>query len=224
MPTLVFWIDVDNTLLNNDEVKEKLDQTLRGEVGDALAERFWTIYEQVRIEQSVVDIPLSLTRLRERTSLTEMDEATYRHVHSIFDNFPFYTELYPYALETLHYLRTIGLPVIVSDGDLQFQAEKIFNSGIAEAVEGRILLYVHKQQHLDELQQRYPADHYVCIDDKPDILTDVKTLLHEKITTVFVKQGKYAAGNKPDYFAPDISIDHIGDLRSLSQSGFLLKR
>ncbi|HEU5227908.1 MAG TPA: hypothetical protein VFU49_08870, partial [Ktedonobacteraceae bacterium] len=170
--TLVFWLDVDNTLLSNDDVKEDLDQHLQVELGPTLTRRFWEIYEQVRKEKDVVDIPLALARLREETPLSAMDEQTYRHVHSIFDNYPFYDRLYPHTLETLQHLRTLGLTVIVSDGDLCFQAEKIVNSSLAEAVEGRVLLFIHKQQHLDEIMQRYPADHYVMIDDKPDILQD----------------------------------------------------
>ena len=132
MPTLIFWIDVDNTLLDNDYAKDDLDQHIQVELGPKLAARFWDIYEQVRQERAVVDIPLALERLREQTSLTEMDEEAYRHVWSIFNNYPFFKALYPHVLETLSYLRTLGLTVIVSDGDMLFQAEKIINSNLAE--------------------------------------------------------------------------------------------
>ncbi|HYK85202.1 MAG TPA: hypothetical protein VEV19_07545 [Ktedonobacteraceae bacterium] len=220
MPTLVFLIDVDNTLLANDDVKENFDAHLQVELGPRLTARFWDIYEQVRKESGVVDIPLSLQRLREQTPHSEMDHLTFAHVQSIFDNFPFFQYLYPHALETLAYLRTIGLPVIVSDGDSFFQAEKIFNSNLANAVEGRVLIYIHKQEHLDEVLATYPADHYAMIDDKPDILADSKALLGDRLTTVFVQQGKYAS-NKPDTFTPDISVLHFGDLRSLQADQFL---
>ena len=221
MPTLIFWIDVDNTLLDNDYVKSDLDQHIQVELGPNLAARFWDLYEQVRQERSVVDIPLALERLREQTSLAEMDEEVYRHVGSIFNNYPFFKTLYPHVLETLSYLRTLGLTVIVSDGDMFFQAEKIINSNLAEAVEGRVLLYIHKQEHLDETIKVYPGDHYVLIDDKPDILDDTKRLLGERITTVFVEQGKYAAGIKPDNFAPDLTVLHFGDLRDYTAEQFL---
>ena len=221
MPTLIFWIDVDNTLLDNDYVKSDLDQHIQVELGPKLAARFWDLYEQVRLERSVVDIPLALERLREQTSLAEMDEEVYRHVGSIFNNYPFFKTLYPHVLETLSYLRTLGLTVIVSDGDMFFQAEKIINSNLAEAVEGRVLLYIHKQEHLDETMKAYPGDHYVLIDDKPDILDDTKRLLGERITTVFVEQGKYAAGIKPDNFAPDLTVLHFGDLRDYTAEQFL---
>lgn len=212
MPTLVFWIDVDNTLLANDDLKADLDQHIQAMLGSKLAQRFWDFYEQAREEKDVVDIPLALTRLREQVSLAEMDDERYRHVRSLFDNYPFFNRLYPQVLETLHYLRTLGLTVIVSDGDLIFQAEKIVNSALAEAVEGRVLLYVHKQQHLEETMNAYPGDHYVLIDDKPTILADTKQLLGEHVTTVFVAQGKYASDQKPDNFTPDLSVLHIGDL------------
>ncbi len=220
MPSLVFWIDVDNTLLDNDEVKKTLDEHLQVELGAQLTRRFWEIYEQVRQQEGVVDIPLSLRKLREDTPLTELDDQTYQHVHSLFDNFPFIQALYPHTLETLKYLNTLGRTVIVSDGDLDFQAEKIFNSSLADAVSGQVLLFTHKQQHLDEIMQHYPADHYAMIDDKPDILDETKKQLGEKVTSVFVKQGKYAAGEISEHFCPDLSVEHIGDLRNYSAAHF----
>jgi len=222
MATLVFLIDVDNTLIANDEVKNNLDADLQVELGPALTKRFWELYEQARHESGVVNIPLALARLREQTPLSEMDEQTYLHVHSLFDNYPFFDALYPGALETLHYLRTLGLTVIVSDGDMFFQPEKIFRSDLAETVEGRVLIYVHKQQHLQEIMQMYPADHYVMIDDKPEILADSKLIMGGCLTTVFVEQGKYAATDqKPANFTPDISVLHIADLMNYSAEQFL---
>lgn len=221
MPGLVFFIDVDNTLIDNDGVKKDLDAHLRVELGPELADRFWELYEQVRAEEGVVDIPAALRRLRQGTSLAELDEQTFLHVVSIFDNYPFYRALYPHVVETLEHLCTIGLTVIVSDGDRVFQAEKIFNSNLAEIVEGRVLLYVHKQQHLDEMMRLYPADHYAMIDDKPQILADSKAIMGDRLTTVFVKQGKYAAGELPANFRPDISVLHIGDLRTYGAEQFL---
>lgn len=221
MSTLAFLIDVDNTLIANDDVKRDYDAHLQVEMGPALTERFWDIYEQVRKECDVVNIPLALQRLREQTSLEELDEQTDLHVHSIFDNYPFYQALYPYTLETLAYLRTIGLTVIVSDGDMFFQQEKIFASNLAEAVEGRVLLYIHKQEHLDEVMARYPADHYAMIDDKPQILVDSKAIMGKRLTTVFVQQGKYAE-EQPPGFTPDISVLHLADLRSYKADQFFI--
>ena len=221
MPTLVFLIDVDNTLIDNDFVKSDLEAHIKVEMGETLNNRYWELYERARRERGVVDIPLALQWLREQTPLSELDEERYAHVHSLFDNYPFINALYPHALETLRYLGTLGLTVIVSDGDLCFQAEKIINSALAETVEGRVLLYGHKQEHLHEIVELYPADHYVMIDDKPEILTDSKLIWGDKLTTVFVQQGKYAAGVKPQNFQPDISVQHIGDLRHYSREQFL---
>ena len=148
MTTLAFLLDVDDTLLNNDAVKEDYDRLLRAEIGPTLTKRFWNIYEQVRAERDVVDIPLSLKRLREQTSLQELDEQTYKRVLSIFYDDPFSKALYPHTLETLQYLSTLGLTVIVSDGDPVFQAMKIVNSQLGKAVEGRVLIYTHQQDPL----------------------------------------------------------------------------
>ena len=221
MPGLVFFIDVDNTLIDNDGVKKDLDAHLQVELGPRLAARFWELYEKVREEEGVVDIPVALKRLREQTSLTELDEQTFLHVVSIFDNYPFYRAVYPHVIETLEHLCTIGVTVIVSDGDRVFQAEKIVNSDLAEIVEGRVLLYVHKQQHLDEMMRLYPADHYAMIDDKAQILADSKAIMGNRLTTVFVRQGKYAAGELPANFRPDITVLHIGDLRTYTAEQFL---
>lgn len=221
MPTLVFLLDVDNTLIDNDGVKEDIDEHLKVEIGEQLTSRYWELYEQAREESEVVNIPLALERLRAATPLAVMDEETYRHVHSIFYNYPFYDKLYPHALETLRHLRTLGLTVIVSDGDMVYQPEKIDRGSLAETVEGRVLIYIHKQEHLDEIKQRYPADHYVMIDDKPQILADCHAIMGDMLTTVFVEQGKYAVNQHPADFTPDISVLHIGDLRSYTAGQFL---
>lgn len=220
MPTLAFLLDVDNTLLANDDVKEDFDAHIRVQLGPTLADRYWDIYEEIRREREVVDIPSALAKLREETPLSELDEITFAHVQSIFDNYPFFQALYPHTLETLKYLSALGRTVIVSDGDAVFQAGKIFNSDLAHAVNGRVLIYIHKQEHLQEILNLYPADHYAMIDDKPQILVDSKAILAERLTTVFVKQGKYAQQEPPN-FRPDISVEHIGDLRSYTAEQFL---
>ena len=222
MQTLVFLIDVDNTLLDNDAIKADWDKQLQVELGPKLTRRFWEIYEQVRKEREIVDIPLALSRLREQTPSTELDEQTYQHVHSLFDNYPFHKRLYPYAIETLEHLRTMGLTVIISDGDLVFQAEKITRSLLAQAVEGRVLLFTHKQEHLDEIMRAYPADHYVMIDDNPQILHASKQIMRDRLTTVFVAQGHYASGQLPEGFVPDLTVPHIGDLRNYRKEQLLL--
>ncbi|GCE16328.1 HAD family hydrolase [Dictyobacter kobayashii] len=220
MPALVFWIDVDNTLLDNDGIKEKQNQFLQTDLGPALTERYWELYEEVRKERGVVDIPLALQYFRERTSQEELSDYTFQHVASMFENFPFQKALFPHVLETMEYLNSIGTVVIVSDGDLNYQAEKIFSSALADAVSGRVLLFVHKQEHIEDIQQRYPADHWVIIDDKPKILFDVKQSMGDKMTTVFVKQGKYAKEPFPEAYVPDITVEHIADVRNVPAEQF----
>ena len=147
MQSLVFLLDVDNTLLDNDAIKEDWAKQLQAMVGPALARRFWEIYEQVRREREVVDIPLALSRLREEVPITEMDEQTYQRIRTLFEDYPFYKKLYPDAIKTLEYLRSIGLTVIVSDGDQVFQAKKIVRSRLLEAVEGRVMILTHTARH-----------------------------------------------------------------------------
>lgn len=221
MSRLAFWIDVDNTLLNNDDVKKDQDSALRIELGPELTQRYWDIYEEVRKERGVVDIPLTLKRFREQVPTSEISDVQYQHAVSLFMNYPFPRQLYPQALETLQYLNTLGTTVIVSDGDLAYQAEKIFESNIAHVVEGRVLLYTHKQEHIEEILKLYPAEHVASIDDKPQILEDMKRLLGDKVTTVFVKQGKYARERFSDGFTPDISVDHIADLQQIGAEQFV---
>lgn len=221
MPTLVFWLDVDNTLLNNDEVKIEQDQALQNELGPELAKNYWDIYEDVRHELGVVNIPLALERFREQVPESVIDNTRYEHVVSLFMNYPFPKQVYPGALETLSYLSTLGTTVVVSDGDLTYQAEKIFESNIANAVDGRVLLYVHKQEHLDEIKKKYPADHAVTIDDKPQILEDIKSILGDSVTTVFVEQGKYAKEGFSEGFTPDIAVKNIADVQHITVEQFL---
>ena len=221
MTRLAFLLDVDNTLLANDEVKKNLDLRLHPTLGEKLAQRFWEIYEQVRQEKGVVDIPLSLQRLRAEVPAAALDEATYQQAHAVFDTYPFFENLYPHVIETLHHLRELGLTVIVSDGDQYFQAEKIVNSHLAAAVEGRVLIYTQKQKHLEEILQRYPSDQYIMVDDKAGILADSKALLGKRLVTVFVRQGKYAQEALPANFVPDIDVDHIGELRAFAAEQFL---
>src|SRR5207302_3741046 len=208
-------------LLDNDAIKKDWDEQLQVELGPKLTTRFWKMYEQVRKERGVVDIPLALSRLREQTPSTELDEQLYQHVRSLFFDYPFYKRLYPYTIETLEHLRTMGATVIVSDGDLVFQAVKIIKSHLAEAVEGRVLLFTHKQEHLDEIMRAYPGDHYVMVDDNPQILHASKQIMRDRLTTVFVAQGHYASGQLPEGFVPDLTVQHIGDLRNYRKEQFL---
>ncbi|WP_052889138.1 HAD family hydrolase [Thermogemmatispora carboxidivorans] len=225
MFTLVFWIDVDNTLLDNDHVKAELEGELRAMLGDALTERFWSLYEAVRHERSIVDIPEALRRLRAETSLQELPEAIFQQACDLFAQYPFATALYPEVQETLAHLSQLGLTVIVSDGDHLFQAEKIVNSHLAEAVGGRVLIYDHKERHLEETMRRYPGEHYVAVDDRLDLLAACKAQVGERLTTIFVRQGRHAEEGlrQPGHYQADRSVEAIGQLRYYKATDFLLE-
>ena len=213
---IVFLLDVDNTLLNNDGAKHEIEHRLDEGVGVAATARFWQIYEEVRKEIGVVDIPLTVERYH-----AEHPDPTADTIEAIVDHFPYSDFVYPGTFETLRHLNDLGTPVILSDGDQGFQMYKVVQSGLARAVEGNVLLYIHKQEHIKEIVSLFAARHYVMIEDKPTILVAMKQLLGDKVTTILVKQGKYANEPLPDGFTPDLTLPGIGDVAHLSRDQFL---
>ena len=220
MRKLVFLIDVDNTILDNDGVKSDMERQLLAILGPALATRFWELYEVVRKETDVVDFVDVMRRLREEfpANAQAFDAAS----DALF-NWDFRPRLYPRAIDTILHLKTLGTPVIVSDGDPVFQPGKIHQAGVTEAVDGRVLIFVHKEKRLPAVQAYLNAEHYVLIDDKPGILMRSKAVLGGRLTTVHVLQGKYALDPKyaVDY-KPDIVVKHISDLLKCTAEDFLL--
>jgi hypothetical protein len=204
----VIILDCDNTLFDNDALKNNLDIQLRGLLGEPLLEQFWSVYEEVRELTGTVDYPLTFERFRPYVP----QETTLRQLRMIIMQYPFADYLYPQSLATLDYLKTIALPVIVSDGDTIYQPIKIVESGLAEAVEWRVQIAIHKEDHLEELFARWPAPYYVMVDDKQRILAATKARFPERFVTVHVRQGHY--GTTPEHVspAPDLTIDTIGDL------------
>ncbi len=220
MRKLVFLIDVDNTILNNDGVKSDMEQRLLAILGSKLAARFWELYEVVRKETDVVDFVETLRRLREEfpADATSIDAAS----DALF-NWDFCPRLYPRAIETILHLKSLGQPIIVSDGDPVFQPSKIHQCGVTDAVDGHVLIFVHKEKCLPAVEAYFSAEHYVLIDDKPGILMRSKAALGDRLTTVHVLQGKYALDPKHavDY-QPDIVVEHISDLLKCGADDFLL--
>jgi FMN phosphatase YigB (HAD superfamily) len=207
---VVFLFDVDNTLLDNDRVAADLQRHLANEFGAEGAREYWRIFEQLRGELGYADYLGALQRYR-----VEHARAPRLLVVSHFlINYPFAERLFPDAVKVIKHVEQWGAAVILSDGDVVFQPLKISRSGLADAVSGRVLIYVHKEQELDNVEQRYPAEHYVLVDDKLRILTAIKKLLGPRVTTVFVRQGHYATDPKTvgTYPPADISIARIGDL------------
>ena len=206
---VVFLLDVDNTLLDNDRIIEDLRAALTRELGAGKDRRFWAIFEEHRRELGYADYLGALQRFR----MEDPHDTNLLEISSMLVNYPFRERLYPGAMDVIRHLSQWGSTVILTDGDVVFQPLKIERSGLAAAVGGRVLLYVHKEQELAEVERRFPADEYVLVDDKVRILTDVKAIWGTRVTTVFPKQGHYAADpDVADYPKPDCTIDHIADL------------
>jgi FMN phosphatase YigB (HAD superfamily) len=210
---LVFLYDVDNTLLNNDALKQNLDAQLDALLGVPESDLFWRIYEEVREEEDVVDIPAALQRFEEQCTNGPLCAA----VRGVFARVDFPHYLYPGALETLRYTATLGTNVIVSDGDQVFQRTKIAQSGIEAAVDGHVLIYVHKEDCVDDIRAQYPGRHYVMVDDKPRILKALPLRFDGDLRTVCVCHGKYARDpQRPADLSPDLTIAGIADLQEYS--------
>lgn len=209
---VVFLVDVDNTLLDNDRVTADLRRHLEREVGHERQGRYWAIFEELREQLGYADYLGALQRYR----VEYPRDPHLLTVSHFLVNYPFANRLYPMSLDVIDHLKSMGTPVILSDGDVVFQPRKVERSGLFEALDGNVLIYVHKEQELDDVAARYPADHYVLVDDKLRILDSVKKVWGDRVTTVFPKQGHYA--NDPEVLAAyppaDVSIDRIGDLVS----------
>src|ERR1700733_15239668 len=206
----VFLFDVDNTLLNNDAVQDDLGDHLEREFGRVKRDRYWAIFEELRAQMGYADYLGALQRYR----LENLDDQQLLLMSSFLVDYPFPKQLYPGALAARRHGRRIGPTVILSDGDVVFQPRKIQRSGIWEAVEGRVLIYLHKEKMLEAVAHRYPAKHYVMVDDKVRILAAMKESWGSKLTTIFPRQGHYAhdAAEVAKYPAPDITLDAIGAL------------
>jgi FMN phosphatase YigB (HAD superfamily) len=217
---VVFLVDVDNTLLDNDRVIADLMRHLEREVGHERQQRYWAIFEQLRAELGYADYLGALQRYR----LDYPRDPHLLTVSSFLVNYPFANRLYPNSLDVLDHLKESGPAVILSDGDVVFQPRKVERSGLLEAVDGNVLIYVHKEQELEDVEQRYAADHYVLVDDKLRILAAVKQIWGDRVTTVQPLQGHYARDpiEQSSYPAADFTIERIGDLVNFDVPAALL--
>jgi FMN phosphatase YigB (HAD superfamily) len=215
---LVFLLDVDNTLLDNDRIIADLREHLEREFDVASSDRYWTVFEAMRSELGYADYLGALQRYR--ADVEADDDAAYRllSLSTFLIDYPFADRLYPRALDVVAHLGRLGQTVILSDGDVVFQPRKVQRSGLWDAVDGRVLIYIHKEQMLDTAQRRYPARRYVMVDDKQRVLTAMKEVLGVRLVTVFARQGHYAhdPANIARYPAADVSVDNIGDLLELA--------
>lgn len=211
---VVFLLDVDNTLLDNDKVIADLRQHLEQEFGTVSSDRYWSIFEALRKELGYADYLGALQRYRVDAELGLNGDSRLLEMSGYLIDYPFADVLYAGSLAVIGRLDKFGQTVILSDGDAVFQPRKVQRSGIREAVDGRVLIYIHKEEMLDRMQQRYPARHYVMVDDKLRILAAMKAVMHDKLTTVFVRQGHYAldAAVVAAFPQADFSVERIGDL------------
>ena len=210
---MVFFFDVDNTLLDNDRVTADLRAYLRREVGARRASQYWEIFERLRSKLGYADYLGALQRYRIEHPL----DLRLLAVSRFLLDYPFVRRLFPHALEVIARVQRRGEAVILTDGDVVFQPHKIDASGLLRAFRRRALIYVHKERQLADVRSRYPADHYVLVDDKLRILAAVKKIWRDRVTTVFVRQGHYARDPKAlaRYPAADVSVRRIGDLRRI---------
>jgi len=214
----VFLLDVDNTLLDNDRFGADLTAKLDELFGIPARERYWSLFQSLRDEVGYADYLGALQRFRSGLD----DDPHLLVISGYLLEYPFVELLFPQALEVIAHLQRFGRPVILSDGDVVFQPRKIHRSGIWDAVRGNVLIYIHKEQVLDHVQERRPAAHYVMVDDKPHLLAAMKRVLGSRLTTVFVRQGHYALapGSNEVHPAPDRIIERIADLLQTTSENF----
>ena len=212
----VYLFDVDNTLLDNDRFSSDLDAHLTQALGDAGRVRYRQLYDELRTSRGYADYLEPLQHLRDDF----VADPDLLQLSTFLLDYPFADRVLPGALELLRSLSSASRPVILSDGDVVFQPRKIRRSGLWDAVEGRVHVYLHKEHMLAAVQEAYPASHYVMVDDKPGLLAAIKQLMGDRVTTVFVRQGHYAtdAALAAAPLKPDVSIGHIAQLREHLQS------
>jgi FMN phosphatase YigB (HAD superfamily) len=217
----IFLLDVDNTLLDNDRFTADLGERLEKSFGAAQRARYWDIFAQRRASLGLADYLGSLQEFRAGLD----DDPQLLDMSQYLLEYPFASRLFPRALEAVAHLRDLGSPVVLSDGDIVFQPRKIQRSGIWDAVEGRVMIYLHKEKVLDHMQRRFPARHYVMVDDKANILASMKAALGTQLTTVFVRQGHYALAAESNSVvpAPDLVIERIGDLLNHNLTDFKVR-
>jgi len=216
---IVFLFDVDNTLLFHDKVSADLRRHLEHEVGPERAQRYWHMFEAIRNELGYADYLGALQRYR----LEYPRDPHLLTVSYYLMRYPFANRLFPEAIDAVQHVQNFGTAAILSDGDVVFQPHKLFRSGLFEVFDGNVLIYVHKELELEDVEEKYPASHYVVVDDKLRILAAIKNSWGARVTTVFVRQGHYAHDPKATASFPpaDMTIDRIGDLTNYDRAAFL---
>ena len=211
---IVFLFDVDNTLIDNDRVAVDLKRHLKETVGEVCEQRYWDIFEELRTDLGYADYLGALQRYR----VEQPREPKLLEVSHFIINYPFANRLFPESLDAVEHAKKLGRAVILSDGDVVFQPRKVDRSGLYDIFEGHVLIYVHKEAELADVEAKYRAAHYVMVDDKVRLLSAIKEHWGKRVTTVFPRQGHYALDEKlvAQYPAPDITLERIGELQEYS--------
>jgi FMN phosphatase YigB (HAD superfamily) len=222
MNHIVFLVDVDNTLVDNDHIQADIKAHLERDYGAACRDRYWAILEDLFVELGYRDYLGALQRYR----VEHPQDMQLLSMSSFLVDYPFANRLYPQSLDVLAQMREWGPTVLLTDGDVVFQPRKVQRSGLSEAVGSHVLIYIHKELALDDVEARYPALHYVMVDDKPRILAAVKDAWGDRVTTVFPRQGQYAhdAEALASFAVPDVTVDRIGDLLGCDLSSLITVR
>jgi FMN phosphatase YigB (HAD superfamily) len=218
MHDLVFLFDVDNTLLDNDHIQRDLSAHLTQQYGEKARDRYWALFEEQREQLGYADYLGALQRYR----LEDLHDPRVLRIANWLADYPFAARLYESAVDAVHHVRQWGPTVILSDGDAAFQPRKVERSGLWRTFADNVLIFVHKEESLDDVERLFPARHYVMIDDKLRILQALKQNWGDRVTTVFPRQGHYAMepGVEARYRTPDIALDSIGDLLTLQRNAF----
>jgi FMN phosphatase YigB (HAD superfamily) len=218
---VVFLVDVDNTLIDNDRIRSDLQDYLTREFDTAVRDDYWKIQERLFVELGYREYLGAV----QRYWLEHPEDPRFLQVASHLLRLPFADYLFPDAVETVVHLRSFGPVVVLTDGDAVFQPWKIERSGIRDAVDGNVLVYVHKEESLDDVERRYPAEHYVAVDDKPRLLAAAKEFWGERVTTVLPRQGQFASDPEALAASPpaDLVVERIGELLSLDPTSLFTR-
>ncbi|HTW71586.1 MAG TPA: HAD family hydrolase [Acetobacteraceae bacterium] len=218
MHDLVFLFDVDNTLLDNDHIQRDLAVHLEQHYGEKARDRYWALFEEQRAQFGYADYLGALQRYR----LEDLHDPRVLRIANWLADYPFAARLYPSALDAVRHVQPWGTTVILSDGDAAFQPRKVERSGLWRTFDDNVLIFVHKEESLDDVERLFPARHYVMIDDKLWILQALKEYWGDRVTTVFPRQGHYALepGVEEKYRKPDIVLERIGDLLGMERAAF----
>lgn len=211
---LVVLCDVDNTLLNDNRIVSDLCDFLLDKLGEQGAKQYWTHFEALSQSLGYADYLGALQRARDE----HPHEMHFIAITNFLLTYPFSERLFPRALDVIDHVACWALPVIVSDGDVVLQPIKLHRAGLARKVQDRVLVYIHKEKELDDIMQRYPATHYVFVEDNLSILSSVKREWGQRVTTIHIRPHGHPPDEGRTALQPDITLNDIGDMLRINEA------